>query len=54
MRMRIERSGAVAAADYIDMVRERARLVRAMDTRFADLDALVMPTTQIVAPTVPK
>jgi aspartyl-tRNA(Asn)/glutamyl-tRNA(Gln) amidotransferase subunit A len=52
VRVRIERGCAVAAADYIDMMRERAGLVRAMDARLADLDALVMPTTQIAAPTI--
>ena len=31
VRMRIERGCAVSAADYVDMMRERARLVRAMD-----------------------
>jgi aspartyl-tRNA(Asn)/glutamyl-tRNA(Gln) amidotransferase subunit A len=40
----------VKAADYIDMQRARAELVRAMDARMADLDALVMPTVPIVAP----
>ena len=49
---RIERGCAVSAADYADMLRERARLVRAMDARLAALDALVMPTTSIVAPTI--
>ena len=44
-------AATVSAADYIDMLRERARLIRAMDARLADLDALVMPTTPIVAPT---
>ena len=34
------------------MVRERGRLVRAMDARLASLDALIMPTTAIVAPTI--
>jgi len=49
---RIERGCVVSAADYIDMVRDRARLVRAMDARLAGLDILVMPTTPIVAPTI--
>ena len=49
---RIERGCAVSAADYVDMVRDRARLVRAMDARLAALDVLVMPTTAIVAPTI--
>ncbi len=47
---RIERGCAVSAADYVDMMRERARLVREMDARLAGLDALIMPTTSIVAP----
>jgi aspartyl-tRNA(Asn)/glutamyl-tRNA(Gln) amidotransferase subunit A len=49
---RIERGCAVSAADYVEMVRERGRLVRAMDARLAGLDALLMPTTSIVAPTI--
>ena len=50
VRVRIERAGKIAAADYIDMLRERAALIRAMDARLADLDVLAMPTTPIVAP----
>ncbi len=52
VRVRIERGCAVSPADYDDMLRERARLVRAMDARLDGLDALVMPTTSIVAPTI--
>ena len=52
MLVRIERGCAVSAADYVDMVRERDRLVRAMDARLAALDVLLMPTTSIVAPTI--
>jgi len=33
-------------------LRERRRLVAAMDARLAGLDVLVMPTTAIVAPTI--
>jgi aspartyl-tRNA(Asn)/glutamyl-tRNA(Gln) amidotransferase subunit A len=50
IRVRLERAAKISAADYIDMVRTRAELVRAMDARLADLDVLVMPTTPIVAP----
>ena len=32
------------------MAQERARLIRAMDARMAGLDALILPTTPIVAP----
>ncbi len=49
---RIERGCAITAADYVEMVRERTKLVRAMDARLASLDAVVMPTTSIVAPTI--
>jgi aspartyl-tRNA(Asn)/glutamyl-tRNA(Gln) amidotransferase subunit A len=42
----------VSAADFIDMTRERATLVRAMDARLENLDALIMPTTPTVAPTM--
>ena len=52
VRARIERGGNASAADYVDMMHERARLVRAMDAQASALDALVMPTTAIVAPTI--
>ena len=52
VRIRIERGCAVSQADYADIVRERGRLVGAMDARLAGLDLLVMPTTSIVAPTI--
>jgi aspartyl-tRNA(Asn)/glutamyl-tRNA(Gln) amidotransferase subunit A len=50
--VRIEAGRNVSAADYITMQRERAKLVRAMAVRLADLDGLIMPTTAIVAPTL--
>jgi aspartyl-tRNA(Asn)/glutamyl-tRNA(Gln) amidotransferase subunit A len=52
VRARIERGCATSAADYADMVRQRGQLVHAMDARLATLDALLMPTTSIVAPTI--
>jgi aspartyl-tRNA(Asn)/glutamyl-tRNA(Gln) amidotransferase subunit A len=52
VRLRIERGGQVSAAGYIEMLRERAELARAMDARLADFDALVMPTVPIVAPLI--
>jgi aspartyl-tRNA(Asn)/glutamyl-tRNA(Gln) amidotransferase subunit A len=52
VRARIERGGEVPAADYMEMRRDRLALVRAMDVRLASLDALVFPTTPIVAPTL--
>jgi aspartyl-tRNA(Asn)/glutamyl-tRNA(Gln) amidotransferase subunit A len=50
VRARIERGRNLGAADYVTMARERARLVRALDADLAHLDALVLPTTPIVAP----
>src|SRR5215831_18580352 len=52
VRSRIELGRALSAADYMAMLRDRAALVHAMDARLADLDALVLPTTSIVAPTI--
>ncbi len=40
------------AADYVALMQDRARLVAAMDARLANLDALIMPTTAIVAPKI--
>jgi aspartyl-tRNA(Asn)/glutamyl-tRNA(Gln) amidotransferase subunit A len=50
VRRRIERSRNVSAADYITMIRRRGELVRAMDTRMADVDVLALPTSAVVAP----
>lgn len=52
VRARLERSRNITAADYIDMTRQRVRLIRSMDGRLADLDVLALPTTPIVAPTM--
>jgi aspartyl-tRNA(Asn)/glutamyl-tRNA(Gln) amidotransferase subunit A len=51
VRLRLERSRAISAADYIGMLDERTSLMRAMDARLADIDVLAMPATPIVAPT---
>jgi aspartyl-tRNA(Asn)/glutamyl-tRNA(Gln) amidotransferase subunit A len=52
IRPRIEAGRTVSGADYVEMLRERGRLVRAMDARLSDLDALVLPSIPIVAPTI--
>jgi len=52
VRIRIERGCAMSEADLAEILRERGRLVAAMEARLAGLDALVMPTTTIVAPTI--
>jgi aspartyl-tRNA(Asn)/glutamyl-tRNA(Gln) amidotransferase subunit A len=51
-RWAIERGRGVSAADYIALIRERARLVRAMDVRLEDIDSLVLPTNKRVAPKI--
>jgi aspartyl-tRNA(Asn)/glutamyl-tRNA(Gln) amidotransferase subunit A len=50
--IRIERGCAVSEADHAETLRERHRLVAAMDARLAGLDILIMPTATIVAPTI--
>ena len=52
IRHRIETGSAVSKADYARMLEDRSDLVKAMDQRLADVDALVLPTTAIVAPTM--
>jgi aspartyl-tRNA(Asn)/glutamyl-tRNA(Gln) amidotransferase subunit A len=52
IRVRIERGGTVPSYDYIDMAQMRRRLVPAMDARMAELDAVVLPTTPIIAPKI--
>jgi aspartyl-tRNA(Asn)/glutamyl-tRNA(Gln) amidotransferase subunit A len=52
VRARIEAGRDISAADYIDMQRQRANLVRAMDERLEELDGLIMPTVPIVAPKI--
>jgi aspartyl-tRNA(Asn)/glutamyl-tRNA(Gln) amidotransferase subunit A len=48
--VRLVRAEKIAAADYQRMVAERVRLIKMMDAQLADLDALLLPTTPIVAP----
>ncbi|MDR3535572.1 MAG: amidase [Acetobacteraceae bacterium] len=52
VRMRIARGETVSAADYLDLVAARARIVAQFDAETADYDALVMPTVPIVAPQI--
>jgi aspartyl-tRNA(Asn)/glutamyl-tRNA(Gln) amidotransferase subunit A len=52
VRARLESAHDFSAADYIALIRERAGLVRAMDARLAELDAVMLPTVPIVAPTI--
>ena len=41
-----------SAPDYVDALRHRGELVRAMDALLGDFDCFVWPTTPIVAPTI--
>src|SRR5262249_54228417 len=52
VRSRIESGRTLSAADYMAMLRDRTAHAHAMDARLSDLDALVLPTTPIVAPTI--
>jgi aspartyl-tRNA(Asn)/glutamyl-tRNA(Gln) amidotransferase subunit A len=52
IRLRIERGAPVSAADYIDLIAARARLVARMNQDTAGYDALLLPTAPIVAPLI--
>jgi len=52
VRARLERARGMSAADYIEMMNERADLIAQMDARLAEFDVLALPTTPIVAPTI--
>jgi aspartyl-tRNA(Asn)/glutamyl-tRNA(Gln) amidotransferase subunit A len=49
---RIALSSTVPAPLYIRMMRQRARLIAAMDERLAPVDVLAVPTTAIAAPPI--
>ncbi|MFL6736426.1 MAG: amidase [Sphingomonas sp.] len=52
VRSRIETGSAVSAADHALMLDDRSKLVSAMDLALEDVDALLLPTTPIVAPII--
>jgi aspartyl-tRNA(Asn)/glutamyl-tRNA(Gln) amidotransferase subunit A len=52
IRLRIERGAQQSAADYLDLVAARRRLIGEFDAATRGFDALVLPTTPIVPPTV--
>jgi len=49
---RIERGMAVGAADYIDTLAARARIIAEMDRQTVDFDALIMPTCPLTPPSI--
>lgn len=52
VRMRLLRAEKTSAADYIQNLRARETGIAQMDAVFDKVDVLVMPTVQIVAPTM--
>ena len=48
--VRIQRGTEQSAADYLDLIRARADFIRRVDHVLAPFDAVLMPTTPIVAP----
>jgi aspartyl-tRNA(Asn)/glutamyl-tRNA(Gln) amidotransferase subunit A len=52
VRVRVERGGAMGAADYLEVLRRRADFQARMAASMAPYDAVVMPTTPIVAATL--
>jgi aspartyl-tRNA(Asn)/glutamyl-tRNA(Gln) amidotransferase subunit A len=52
VRARFDAGRAQSAADYIDVLRARSRLIARVQERSRVFDALVLPTVQIVAPTI--
>jgi len=49
---RIERVKDMSAADYYDVLQARAALIREADASTAPFDAVILPTTAIVAPPI--
>jgi aspartyl-tRNA(Asn)/glutamyl-tRNA(Gln) amidotransferase subunit A len=47
---RLQRGREQTAADYLDLIRARADLQRRVDESLADFDAVLLPTTPIIAP----
>jgi aspartyl-tRNA(Asn)/glutamyl-tRNA(Gln) amidotransferase subunit A len=52
IRVRIERGGRQSAADYVDLLAARARIIVGFDAATHDFDALVLPTAPIVPPRI--
>jgi aspartyl-tRNA(Asn)/glutamyl-tRNA(Gln) amidotransferase subunit A len=52
IKARIARGEAMSAADYLDLLAARARLISSFNARTAEFDSVVMPTVPIVAPPI--
>ena len=52
VRARIENGAEQSAADYIDLLHHRRRLIGAADAAIREFDAVIYPTVPFVAPTI--
>lgn len=52
IRVRIARGENMSAADYLDLLADRRRLIEAFDARTRDFDCVLMPTVAIVPPRI--
>ena len=52
IRARLDVGASLSAADYVDLLGHRARLMSGVHTRSRVFDALVLPTVQITPPTL--
>ena len=52
VRVRIEPGADITAADYMDLLAERKRLIAAAQDRLVGFDAYILPTVAIVPPTL--
>ena len=52
IRVRISRGEGMSAADYLDLLAARTRIVAQFDRETRDYDCVLMPTVPIVAPTI--
>jgi aspartyl-tRNA(Asn)/glutamyl-tRNA(Gln) amidotransferase subunit A len=52
VRIRIQRGATQSAADYIELLAARRNFIAAVERRAARFDALVFPTTPVVAPRI--
>jgi aspartyl-tRNA(Asn)/glutamyl-tRNA(Gln) amidotransferase subunit A len=54
IRARIARGAPFSAADYLDLLAARARLVASLDAATAGYDAVLMPSVPIIAPPIAR
>ncbi|HEX4193626.1 MAG TPA: amidase [Stellaceae bacterium] len=52
VRLRIARGAEMSAADYVQLIEDRARFIAAVDARVEGCDALIVPTVAVVAPPI--